>query len=280
VLGSNIGGTATLIGDPPNIMIGAHTGLSFGAFIVHLAPVSAVMLAVMVPLVHLMFRRQLRIDPERRRSVLELDAAEPLRRGRHLRRSMVVLGGTIALFFLHSPLGLGVTTVALTGALATMAVSGASADRLLRRVDWATLFFFAGLFVMVHALAAHGVLDRVAEGIADAAGGDRDATLMLIVWGAAVGSALVDNIPFTAAMLPVVEQLAGAEDDAHWWALALGACFGGNATLVAAAANVAAAGAAERRGHGIGFWTFTRAGAPVTLISLAIASAYVLLVIA
>jgi len=146
----------------------------------------------------------------------------------------------------------------------------------LRGLEWATLFFFIGLFVMVGALEETGAIDKVANGIADVTAGNRTAELLGITWVSAVGSGLVDNIPFTAAMIPVVEQLGGGSgDDAYWWALALGACFGGNATLVAAAANVAAAGMAARAGRPIGFVEFLRIGLPVTLVSMLIASAYI-----
>jgi Na+/H+ antiporter NhaD/arsenite permease-like protein len=279
VIASNVGGTATLIGDPPNIMIGAYTGLTFTEFIVALAPVSALTLTVTIGLLYAIFRAQLRIPAERRAAVLALDPRAPLREGRHLRRSMAVLAGTVLLFFLHSPLGIGVTTVAITGAVAAMITTRAETATVLRRVDWSTLFFFAGLFVMVHGLALHGTLDRVADTITDVADGDETATLAIILWGSAAGSAVVDNIPFTAALLPVVEQVQPSDRDVYWWSLALGACLGGNATLVAAAANVAAVGAAGQRGRHIGFWEFTRVGLPVTVVSLSIATAYVLAVL-
>jgi Na+/H+ antiporter NhaD/arsenite permease-like protein len=145
-------------------------------------------------------------------------------------------------------------------------------------IEWPTLFFFVGLFVMVGALERTGAIGEVADGIADITGGDRTAELLGIMWASAIGSGLVDNIPFTAAMVPVVEQLqSGNGDDAYWWSLALGACFGGNATLVAAAANVAAAGMASRAGRPIGFMSFLRIGLPVTLVSLLLATGYIAL---
>jgi Na+/H+ antiporter NhaD/arsenite permease-like protein len=144
-------------------------------------------------------------------------------------------------------------------------------------LEWPTLLFFVGLFVMVGALEHTGAIDEVAQGIGDVTNGDRTAELLGIAWVSALGSAVVDNIPFTAAMIPVVEQVGGGSDDAYWWALALGACFGGNATLVAAAANVAAAGMAARAGRPIGFVAFLRVGVPVTLVSMVIATAYIAL---
>jgi Na+/H+ antiporter NhaD/arsenite permease-like protein len=141
-------------------------------------------------------------------------------------------------------------------------------------IEWPTLFFLIGLFVMVGALEERGALAEVADGIASVTGGDRVAELLGILWTSAIGSAAVDNIPFTAAMIPVVDELGA--DDAYWWALALGACFGGNATIVAAAANVAASGMAARAGQPVGFMVFLRCGVPVTIVSLILATAYVM----
>jgi Na+/H+ antiporter NhaD/arsenite permease-like protein len=144
-------------------------------------------------------------------------------------------------------------------------------------IEWPTLFFLIGLFVMVGALEETGALEEVADGIASVTGGDRTAELLGIVWASALGSGIVDNIPFTAAMIPVVDSLGGGEDDAYWWALALGACFGGNATIVAAAANVAASGMAARAGAPISFLTFLRYGLPATVVSLVLATGYLLI---
>ena len=161
------------------------------------------------------------------------------------------------------------------GATVMLFTSRQSLEGALSGIEWSTLFFFLGLFVMVGALEETGAIDEVAEGIADLTAGNRSAELLGIAWASALGSALVDNIPFTAAMIPVVESLEG--DDAYWWALSLGACFGGNATLVAAAANVAAAGMASRAGQPIGFMTFLRVGVPVTLVSMVLATGYIAL---
>jgi Na+/H+ antiporter NhaD/arsenite permease-like protein len=276
---SNIGGTATLIGDPPNILIAGATGLSFTAFIVNLAPVAAVTFVVVTGGLYLTYRRHLRVAPEARRHVLALDAGRSIEDPAELRRTVPILVATILVFFAHQTLHLEPATVALTGATAMLLASRQPLERSLAGIEWPTLFFFVGLFVMVGALEHTGAIDAVAGGIADVTAGDRTAELLGITWAAAIGSGLVDNIPFTAAMIPVVEQLQSGNsgDDAYWWALALGACFGGNATLVAAAANVAAAGMAARAGRPIGFLTFLRIGVPVTLASLVLATAYIAL---
>ncbi|MGZ8648765.1 MAG: SLC13 family permease [Solirubrobacteraceae bacterium] len=213
--------------------------------------------------------------PEARARVRELDASRSIEDPDELRRTVPVLVGTIVVFFFHQALHIEPATVAMGGATVMLFTSRQSLGRALEGIEWPTLFFFLGLFVMVGALEETGAIDEVAEGIADLTGGDRSAELFGIAWASALGSALVDNIPFTAAMVPVVESLGG--DDAYWWALALGACFGGNATLVAAAANVAASGMAARAGQPIGFLAFMRVGVPVTLVSMLLATGYIAL---
>jgi Na+/H+ antiporter NhaD/arsenite permease-like protein len=279
VLASNIGGTATLIGDPPNIMIGtARPELSFLDFIVNLAPVSLVTLLVVTTGLALAFRSQLRIDPELAGEVERLDPAADMRDAPFVTRSLVVLLATIVGFFLHAPLHIEPAVVAMTGATVMLLVATRDVEAALERVEWATIFFFIGLFVMVGGLEERGVIERVAEAFADVTGGSRAAEALVILWGSAVGSAVVDNIPFTAAMIPVVESLQADQfDDAAWWALALGACFGGNATIIAAAANVAASGVLERSGRPISFVRFLAVGLPVTAVSLVIATVYLLI---
>jgi Na+/H+ antiporter NhaD/arsenite permease-like protein len=277
ILVSNIGGTATLIGDPPNILIAGATGLSFMAFIANLAPVALVTFAVVTAGLYLVYRRRLQVAPEARARVMELDARRSIEDMDELKRTVPVLLGTILLFFAHQALHLEPATVAMTGATVMLFLSRQSLERSLAGIEWPTLFFFIGLFVMVGALEEAGAIDEVAQGVASLTGGDRTAELLGIAWVAALGSAVVDNIPFTAAMIPVVEQLQSGNsgDDAYWWALAIGACFGGNATIIAAAANVAAAGMAARAGRPIGFLYFARIGIPVTLASMVIATAYI-----
>jgi Na+/H+ antiporter NhaD/arsenite permease-like protein len=280
VIASNIGGTATLIGDPPNIMIGSHVAeLTFVDFIVNLAPVALVTLVLVTGMLYLVFRSQLTISPERAAEIVRLDPARDVRESRYVKRSVAVLLGTILAFFLHSTLHLEPAVVALGGATILLLVAGDDVEDALERVEWSTIFFFLGLFVMVGALEERGIVADVADLLADLTGGSRTGEALAILWGAAGGSALVDNIPFTAAMIPVVDQLGegGDFDDANWWALALGACFGGNATMIAAAANVAATGVLERSGQPISFVRFLVYGAPVTLVSLAIATVYLLL---
>ena len=279
VIASNIGGTATLIGDPPNIIIAGATGLSFNAFIVNLAPIVIVTFAVVIPLLYLIFRSRLQVEERNRMAVMELNAKASIRDAAELRRTGPVLVLTVLAFFAHQALHIEPATVALTGAAIGLLVTRVDLEDALSHIEWTTLFFFIGLFVMVGALEATGAIGHVADAVKDLTGGERAAELFGVAWVAALGSAVVDNIPFTTAMVPVVQELqreAGAGgDDAYWWALALGACFGGNATMIAAAANVAAAGMAERAGTPIGFVAFLKVGLPATIVSMLLASAYI-----
>jgi Na+/H+ antiporter NhaD/arsenite permease-like protein len=277
IIASNIGGTATLIGDPPNIIIAGATDLSFGAFIANLAPIAALTFVVVTAGLYYFYRHQLQVPLKARRRVMELDAAASIEDRDELIRTVPILVLTILVFFFHKPLHLEPATVALAGATAMLLTTRQSLEGALAGIEWPTLFFFLGLFVMVGALEETGAIGEVADGIASVTDGNRTAELLGITWVSALGSGLVDNIPFTATMIPVVEQLQSGNggDDAYWWALALGACFGGNATLIAAAANVAAAGMASRAGAPIGFVPFLRAGLPATLVSLVLATAYI-----
>jgi Na+/H+ antiporter NhaD/arsenite permease-like protein len=279
VIASNIGGTATLIGDPPNIIIAGRTGLSFNEFIVNLAPIAIFTFFVVIALLYVWYRPSLQVEERNRRYVMDLDAAASIRDADELRRTVPVLVATVILFFAHTALHIEPATVALTGAAVGLLVTRIDLERALAGIEWPTLFFFVALFVMVGALEETGAIDEVAEAVGDLTGGERTAELLGITWIAALGSAVVDNIPFTTAMLPVVEGLQedNGDNDAYWWALALGACFGGNATIIAAAANVAAAGLSERAGRPIGFVPFLKVGVPVTLVSIALASLYILI---
>ena len=277
IIASNIGGTATLIGDPPNILIAGATGLTFGDFIVNLAPIAALAFVVVTGMLYLVFRKRLQIEPAARERVMQLDARRSIEDVPELRRTLPVLVLTILAFFVHGLLGIEPATVALAGATVMLLVTRQSVEDALRGIEWPTLFFFVGLFVMVGALEETGAIKEVADAIASVTAGDRTAELLGIAWASAIGSGIIDNIPFTAAMIPVVEQLqsGNAGDDAYWWSLSLGACFGGNLTLIAAAANVAAAGMAERAGRPIGFMTFLKIGVPATLVSMLLATGYI-----
>jgi Na+/H+ antiporter NhaD/arsenite permease-like protein len=278
IMAANIGGAATLIGDPPNILIGDAAGLSFNDFLVNNAPGVIAILSVITVGLYFVFRKQLRVEESNRKYVMDLDAKASISDWGELKRTMPVLGGTIILFFLHQYIHIEPATIALSGASVCLLVTRMPVERALENIEWTTLFFFIGLFVMVGALEVTGAIDHVADGINNVTDGNRDAELVGIIWVSSIVGGVVDNIPLTAAMIPVVEQIqAESGDPAYWWALSLGACFGGNLTLVSAAANVAAAGLADRAGQPISFFGFMKIGLPVTLISTVLATAYILL---
>jgi len=276
ILASNIGGAATLIGDPPNILIGSAADLDFVAFLVNMAPLSALLLAIYLLAARWLFRGQLETDPEMRDTLLALDEREMIVDPRLLRSSLIVLGLTLVGFLVHGPLGYEPATVALTGAVALMVVAREDPHEVLREVEWPTLFFFIGLFMLVAGVIEIGLIDAVAEGIIAVTGGALGATSILVLWVSTVLSGLIDNIPYTATMIPVVDQLSAAhESDALWWALAIGADLGGNATIIGASANVILASMAEREGHPISFGAFLRYGLPVTVGTVLISTAYI-----
>jgi Na+/H+ antiporter NhaD/arsenite permease-like protein len=277
ILASNIGGAATLIGDPPNILIGSAADLDFVAFLVNMAPLAAVLLGVYLVAARWLFRRHLVLDASLRDAFLALDERQMITNPRLLRRSLVVLGLTLIGFLVHGALGLEPATIALSGAVVLMVVAREDPHEVLREVEWPTLFFFIGLFMLVAGVLELGLLRAVADGIATLTGGELGAESVVLLWVSAVLSGFIDNIPYTATMIPVVEQLSGGGHarDALWWSLAIGADLGGNATVIGASANVILAAMAEREGHPVTFGTFLRYGLPVTAGSMLIATAYV-----
>lgn len=280
VLASNVGGTATLIGDPPNIIIASRAGLSFNDFVLNLAPLVIVLVGVLLGLCRVLFRSALTMHPDRVAEIMALDERESITDRRLLAQSLGVLVLTIAGFVLHTSLHLDPSIVALLGAGLLLLVSHVRIEDALREVEWPTLAFFMGLFVTVGGLIEAGVIDRLAQAAGDATGGNLLGGSMLLLGVSGVLSGIVDNIPYVATMSPVVEELVAAESGGAsptvlWWALALGADLGGNATAVGASANVVVLGIAERGGHRISFWRFTRYGALVAAVTIAVAASYV-----
>ncbi|HEY0699808.1 MAG TPA: ArsB/NhaD family transporter [Micromonospora sp.] len=277
-MASNIGGTSTLVGDPPNIIIASRAGLSYNDFLVHLAPFIAVLLVVFVGLCRLLFRASFRYDPERAAQIARLRERDAIRDGRLLVVSGVVLVLVTAAFVLHTTLGLEPAVVAIIGGLLLLVLSRLDTDQVMRDVEWPTLAFFAGLFVMVGALVTTGVVEQISRAATSATGDRLFAASMVMLWGSAVLSAIIDNIPYVATMSPVVAEMVHADgtdrSQVLWWALALGADLGGNATAVGASANVVILGLAEKAGKKITFWQFTKYGLVVTLVTVALAVPY------
>ncbi|WP_116198705.1 ArsB/NhaD family transporter [Amycolatopsis circi] len=279
VLASNIGGTATLIGDPPNIIIGSRAGLAFNDFLLNLAPIVVIELVVLGLVLPWLFRGSFTVDPQRVADVMALNEREAIRQPKLLVKSGAVLLLVFAGFVLHSVVHLDPSVVALLGAGLLVLVSGTQPNQYLDGVEWETLLFFAGLFIMIGALVKTGVIDWLAKLAADATGGNAMLAVFLILGVSALLSGVIDNIPYVATMSPLVLALAHdipdpAHSEALWWSLALGADFGGNMTAVGASANVVVLGIAARAGAPISFWEFTKKGAVVTLITVLVAAPY------
>lgn len=278
-LASNIGGAATLIGDPPNIIIASRSGLSFNDFLVNMGPIVVLLLIVLIGMCRVMFRSVFVYDPHRAEAVLALDEREVIRDSGLLLRSGVVLALVMAGFVLHSVLHVEPSLVALLGAGVLVAVSRLEPAAFLEEVEWSTLVFFMGLFVMVGALVEVGVMGDLGQAATGAVGDRPLLAASGLLWGSAFLSGLVDNIPYVATMAPLVHDLVGATTDpAHsqalWWALALGADLGGNATAIGASANVVVLGIAGRNGHAISFWEFTKYGLAVAAVTVSLCAPY------
>ncbi|GGK75401.1 membrane protein [Sphaerisporangium melleum] len=277
IMASNIGGTATLVGDPPNIIIASRAGFTFNDFLVHLAPLIVVLLVVFVGLCRWLFRSAFVYDAERAGQIMKLNEREAIQDRRLLVQSLAVLAVVIAAFVLHPVLHYEPSIVALLGAGLLVAATRITVEESIRDVEWATLVFFMGLFVMVGALVETGVIGQVSKAAASATEGNLTPATMGLLGGSAVLSAIVDNIPYVATMSPIVADLVhagGPQWQVLWWALALGADLGGNATAVGASANVVVLGIAARNGVRISFWEFTKYGLVVTVVTVGLSVPY------
>lgn len=278
IFASNIGGASTLVGDPPNIIIASRAGLSFNDFLIHMAPLVVVAMFVITPMLVWMFRKDLVNTPEDRARIHEIDEFSYLKNPELLKKSLAVLALVIVGFLAHSAIHTEPSVIALLGAGILIAISGLKPVDYIQDVEWGTLVFFVGLFVMVGALVNVGALRMLSDYLSEQVVGKPElATAVLLVLSAVV-SAVVDNIPYVATMSPVVADLSAAVPAQHgdvlWWALAFGADFGGNATIIGASANVVAVGLAAKAGIKISFWQFAKYGIPVTIVSIAIAAPY------
>ncbi|MFG2637983.1 SLC13 family permease [Streptomyces sp. NPDC048362] len=279
VMASNIGGTATLVGDPPNIIIASRAGLTFNDFVVHLAPLAVVLVAVLLVLCRVMFRKSFVYDDDLAAEIMALEEREAIQDPRLLVQGLIVLALVVAGFVLHPVLHYAPSIVDLLGAGLLVAVSTVETHEVLAEVEWPTLAFFAGLFIMIGGLIDTGVVGQISHQLADLIGGNELAGSLTLLGGSAVLSGIVDNIPYVATMAPItaglVHDMGGAGDHVMWWALALGADLGGNATAIGASANVVVLGIAERNRQPISFWQFTKYGLIVTAATVAISLAYV-----
>ena len=279
VMASNIGGAATLIGDPPNIIIASRSGLTFNDFLLHMTPLVVIELIVFTLVLPRLFKGSFDVDPAKVENVLRLNEREAIQDTPLLIKCGAVLLLVFTGFVGHSVFHVEPSVVALLGAGLLVLISGVPTKDYMSSVEWQTLLFFAGLFIMVGALVKTGVIGNLADHVGKATNGKPLLAVMLILGVSAVLSGIVDNIPYVATMSPVVLELAKTMNDpAHaqalWWALAAGADFGGNATAVGASANVVAIGIALRAGNPISFWEFTRKGVVMTAITIAVAAPY------
>jgi len=279
VFASNIGGTATLIGGPPNIMIGSSVGLSFMDFIKNDAPIAIPLLFITIYILVLMFRKKLVTTHEAKAKIMDMDEKECIKDRKLLIKSMIVLSLTILGFMLHSVLHYESATIAIGGAVALLFISNIHPEKIFHEVEWKTIFFFVGLFIMVGGLKEAGVIKILAKGVIDLTQGDIVLTTMAILWVSAIASAFIDNIPFVATMIPLIKDMvaiSGMNLTPVWWALSLGACLGGNGTIIGASTNVIAIGMAEEHGHKITFGRYLKIAFPIMILTIVACSIYLL----
>lgn len=285
IMASNIGGTATLIGDPPNIMIGsAVKELTFMAFIENLAPLVIIQMCVVIFIFEYMYHSELNTTPELKAELMKMDEYAALKDKVLLKKSLFVLGLTILGFFTHQLHHVESSLMALTGGFLLLLLAGGGhelvEETMKSKVEWATIFFFIGLFIAVGGLIEVGIIGKLARAAVEITGGDVTATSLLVIWLSAIVSSVLDNIPFVATMIPLIQDMGSmgvSNLEPIWWSLALGACLGGNGTLVGASANLIVAGLAAARGVRITFTDYFKVGFPIMLLTIVMATAYVYL---
>lgn len=283
ILIANIGGTATLIGDPPNIMIGSATGLGFMDFLFNLGPVVVVIFIVTMIAFKYGYRIHYRASDENKRKVMKMNEKLAIKDPVLMNKSIIVLIFTIIGFILHQYLGYESATIALFAASILLLISKVDVEDILFEIEWTTIFFFVSLFILVGALEEVGVMQYLASQLLEVTKGNMVLTMMVILWVSAIASSFLDNIPFVATMIPLIKSygvMSGLDVTPLWWSLALGACLGGNGTLIGASANVIVSGLLQRHGHKISFGYYLKIGFPLMIISIIISSVYLLIFIA
>ncbi|WP_256386809.1 SLC13 family permease [Candidatus Izimaplasma bacterium ZiA1] len=279
IMAANIGGAATLIGDPPNIMIGSFTGLSFVDFVINLAPIMLVIFIVTIFFIKIIYRKSLKVSEESRQLILKMDERKAITDKKLLIKSLIVLFITIGGFTLAEQIGMESASVAIFGASLLLLISRIEPEEILVDVEWVTIFFFGGLFVLVGSLESIGVISILAEKLLNVTQGDLGITTILVLWMSAILSSFLDNIPYVATMIPLVnemESLSTSNFEPVWWALSIGACLGGNGTIIGASANVVARGIVERNGHKITFLGYMKIAFPLMIMSIMISTIYLL----
>nr|WP_302650902.1 ArsB/NhaD family transporter [uncultured Agathobaculum sp.] len=279
ILASNIGGTATLIGDPPNIMIGSQAGLSFMDFVANTGVAVVFIMAALCLCFYFMFGRKLLVAPEKMAAVMQLDENKSIKDHALLVKSVVMIVLVVIGFVFHSSIGLDSCVIALASATIMMLIGKQEIEEVILGVEWSTILFFTGLFVVVGGMQQTGIITLLGNALVNVTGGNAMLLMLLILWGSALFSSVLDNIPFVATMIPLIlaMQADGMDVTALWWALSLGACLGGNGTLIGASANVVLSGISAKHGHPITFARYTKVGFPMMLMSVAISTVYLLI---
>ncbi|MDO4443293.1 MAG: ArsB/NhaD family transporter [Slackia sp.] len=279
IMASNIGGTATLIGDPPNIMIGSAAGFTFADFIMYDTPVVIVILAVIIGVFYFMYGRKMKVSDEDRERVMNLVEHEQIHDKRLMKQSIVVLALVVVGFMMHGAIGVESSVIAISAAAILLLISGRDITKALVHVEWTTLAFFAGLFIIVGGLAETGTIDAIAQGLIDVTDGNVFLTMIVLLVASAVVSSFLDNIPFVATMIPILlaMEASGMDVTPLWWAVSLGACLGGNGTLIGASANVVLSDISAKNGYTISFIQYLKVGFPIMLLTVAIAGVYLVL---
>ncbi|WP_219649773.1 ArsB/NhaD family transporter [Clostridium sporogenes] len=280
IFASNIGGTATLIGDPPNLMIGSAAGLSFLDFVKNLAPVIVIILLVTLLGIKQLYKNSMKTSEEDKKKIMALDESKAIRDMSLMKKSLTVLALTLVGFLLHGSLGFESATIAIAGSAILLAISKVEPDEILQETEWGTIFFFIGLFIMTGVLEDVGIMEVLAQKTLSVTKGHLVMTGIFVLWISAIASAFIDNIPFVATMIPLIKAMGtmGGMDVAPlWWALSLGACLGGNGTMIGASANLVVIGIAEKSGYKISFKDYFKLGFPVMIVSIIICTAYLLL---
>lgn len=281
IFASNVGGTATMVGDPPNIMIGSSVGLKFIDFIKIDATIAIPLLFLTTFIFALIYKNMLTTTQDAKEKVLRMDEKSAIRDKKLLIKSIVVLALTFIGFILHGVLHYESATIAITGAVVLLSISKLNPEKILHEVEWSTIIFFSGLFMLVGGLQEAGAIKLLAQWVLNITHGNLVLTTMSILWVSAIASAFVDNIPFVATMIPMIKdmgELSGINLTPLWWALSLGACFGGNGTIIGSSANVLAISMAGERGHKITFKKYFKVAFPMTILTVAIATLYLYLI--
>ena len=279
IMASNIGGTATLIGDPPNIMIGMQARLSMMDFIVYNGPAVVLIMIAAIAMFYVLYGRNLSASIEKQESIMHLHAHEAITNKSLFRKSVVMTILVALAFVMHSAIGVEPSVVALTAAAIMLIISSVDLEKVLLDVEWATIGFFAGLFIVVGGLVETGVIDMLANGLIEITGGNVMITIIVLVWASAIISSFLDNIPLVATLIPIVQTMEAAGMDVmpYWWAISLGACIGGIGTLIGASANVVLAGISGKYGYPITFMEYTKIGFPLMILFTAIACVYLVI---